>query len=453
MANERSRKITSIRKFQALNIGTLMYGVVFVYLVIFLVAALTQKHITYYEVVRGTISGNYRFSALALHQETVVDAERSGQIQYYAREGIKSASGSVVCAIMDSADFRQITYENFDPQEEDLTRIRTLMSTFSMNFTPSNFQKTYDLESGITGALSEVTRDQDDDYISIQNRCYAPESGFVVYELDGFEETVADNLTPAMFNQNNYQVEDLREDSTVHLGDKIYKLITSENWQMYFPLNEKMASELSGIENIRFRFLKDNRDFAAPFRIISNETGFYGEISMSSSLVRYATDRFLNIELILNKKTGLKIPTSSIVDKTFYRIPEEFAIVNEDTAKEITLKVEQFNVDHSSTIRYIAANVYSHSDGFYLINKSLLESGDFLLKEDTAKRFELGDDQVTTLHGVYNINKGYAVFREVTITDQNEEYCIVKDDNIYGLSAYDYIVLNASEVNVDQIIN
>ena len=54
--------------------------------------------------------------------------------------------------------------------------------------------------------------------------------------------------------------------------------------------------------------------------------------------------------------------------------------------------------------------------------------------------------------GVYNINKGYAVFREITVIDENEEYCIVSSNNIYSLAAYDYIVMNADEVTEDQIV-
>lgn len=42
--------------------------------------------------------------------------------------------------------------------------------------------------------------------------------------------------------------------------------------------------------------------------------------------------------------------------------------------------------------------------------------------------------------------------REVTIIDENEEYCIVESNNIYGLAAYDYIVLRADEVTEDQIV-
>ena len=58
-----------------------------------------------------------------------------------------------------------------------------------------------------------------------------------------------------------------------------------------------------------------------------------------------------------------------------------------------------------------------------------------------------------TLIGVYNINKGYADFKQINILYQNDEYAVVKSNTRYGLSVYDYIVLDASTVEEDEIIN
>ena len=71
---------------------------------------------------------------------------------------------------------------------------------------------------------------------------------------------------------------------------------------------------------------------------------------------------------------------------------------------------------------------------------------------DSSRKYQVTPDTVKTIQGVYNINKGYAVFRQVTIIDENEEFCIVDPGNIYGLSAHDRIVLDASKVNEDDII-
>ena len=56
-----------------------------------------------------------------------------------------------------------------------------------------------------------------------------------------------------------------------------------------------------------------------------------------------------------------------------------------------------------------------------------------------------------TLEGVYSMNKGYALFRKISIIDKNEEYCIVEKGTSFGLSQFDYIVLNSSKVKESDI--
>ena len=53
------------------------------------------------------------------------------------------------------------------------------------------------------------------------------------------------------------------------------------------------------------------------------------------------------------------------------------------------------------------------------------------------------------LIGVYYINKGYPDFRQITIKYQNEEYAIVEPNSIYGLQEYDYIVLFANSIKMN----
>ena len=56
------------------------------------------------------------------------------------------------------------------------------------------------------------------------------------------------------------------------------------------------------------------------------------------------------------------------------------------------------------------------------------------------------------MSGVYNINKGYAVFRVIDKLTENGEYIIAKPNSAYGLSVYDRIVLDASSVVDGQLV-
>jgi len=450
--HKRKRKITKYRRYPYFNIGTLLFGLVFIYMIIMMVMYATETHITSYEVKKGTISGNYRYDALALREETVVTATQSGSVRYFEREGAKTSAGSTVCAIDESGSTIVQSISDFSMTSDDEDRLRELLSSFTINFSPNNFQRTYDLKSSVEGLISEVIEENSDSSSTTRNACYAPASGFVLYKIDGFEDTEESELTSSMFSQSNYSVTNLRSQGTVSAGDTLFKLVTSEEWALYFPLDASLATELADSSTIKFRFLKDNVTFTSSFSIITNGDETFGKITLDNSLVRYVTDRYLEIELVMNKKSGLKVPISAISSRSFYKIPEEYAIVNEDTEDEITLIVESFAEDGSSTVRYVTATVYSYSDGYYWVDQELLSEDDYLRIEGSSTRKRLSENDIETLYGVYNINKGYAVFREITIIDQNEEYCIVESNNTYGLAAYDYIALDAPQVTDDQIV-
>lgn len=445
-------KITKYKRHSFFNIGTLLFGTIFIYMVISMFMYLTETHVTAYEVMKGTITGNYRFHALSLRTEEITTASQSGSVRYYEREGNKASAGSVICAINETGSTDPVSISDFVLDAKEASRLRDTMSSFTINYSGSAFQKTYDLKAGMESTISEIIEENSVGYISVRNQCTAPASGFVIYNIDGFEDVTEDQITSEFFDQTEYNPENLRNQKTVSAGDPLFKLITDESWALYFPIDQKLLTELNDIQKIRFRFLKDNETFSAPFTIIQNGDEFFGKISLDNSLVRYASDRFLEIELVMNKKSGLKIPSSAIVERSFYRIPEEYVIKNTGTDKEISLKVESFGEDGSSSVKYVTANVYSYEDGEYLVDENLLSEGDYIQLEDSAKRIQIQDKNREVLHGVYNINKGYAVFREITVIDENEEYCIVESNNAYGLAAYDYIVLDASKVTEEQIV-
>ena len=99
--------------------------------------------------------------------------------------------------------------------------------------------------------------------------------------------------------------------------------------------------------------------------------------------------------------------------------------------------------------KHVELNLCSN---YYLVDTSLFKEGDYVQMIDTSKKFQIQDSNIETIQGVYNINKGYAIFREVTIIDENEEFCIAEPNNVYGLAAHDYIVLDASTVDADDLV-
>ena len=441
-----------------------MFGLLFIYMIICVVMYLTTEHTTAYEVTAGTLSNNYHYTALSVRTEKLVNATQSGTVSYYAREGNKVGTGSIICSIDESGKLAEAISTNTINSESNLTptalkELKTNFSSFSINFNSTDFQSVYDFKADTESGIIEMTSEQSLSEIgelqggvsSLVNLFTAEQEGIVVYSVDGYEDLQVEDITIADFNKKNHTRSNLRVNSVVKSGEPLYKLLTDEKWSLMIPvLDKRMAAELSEQKNVRFRFVKDGAIFTSAFSLIQNGDDFFGKIDMQNSLIRYATNRHLDIELLLNKTSGLKIPKSAIANRIFYQIPKEYAVFEEEHPVEIGLLRESYNKDGSAVTNYLNATVYDADDDNFYVDISLFNEGDYVLMQDSSERFQV--NETATLQGVYNINKGYAIFREITIIDENEEFCIIQDGSTFGLSHYDYIALNAETVTDEQLL-
>ena len=111
---------------------------------------------------------------------------------------------------------------------------------------------------------------------------------------------------------------------------------------------------------------------------------------------------------------------------------------------------ETYLEDGSASTEFVETTIYNETDTEYYLDDTVLRIGDDIIKPGSTETYTLS--KRGSLTGVYNINKGYADFKQINILYQNEEYSIVKSNTQYGLSVYDYIVLDASTVVDDEFI-
>ncbi len=474
--------LARLRKVAGLNIGTIMFGILFIYMSFSAILYFTTTHIESYQVTSGPLSRNETYTGLAIREETVCTAPSSGYITYYAREGSKiNASGAVygLSSTKKSTSTASLT-------TEELLKIRNDMMSFSKGFNSSKFNNTYSFKYELKGNILQYAEsensssapltsdeyDESDDssgednitnsnvYAGNESICQSQSDGIILYSTDNYEGKTIDTVTAEDFDQNSYHETDLKTSDSVQSGDDVYTIITDERWSLLIPLSDKQAEKLKDRSTIRVKFLKDDMAQNGDFSIITIDGGKYGQIDFNKGLIRYASDRFLDIELVTNIVVGLKIPLSSIVTKDFYVVPSRMATTqNNETGFMLasgnkdsgTFKsVSIYASVEDTSVSKLATDGSEDQPMIYYIDKSSFKEGDALIDPDTGEKYIIGETD--TLEGVYCINKGYAVFRRIEILDQNEEYAIVSKNTSYGLARYDHIVRNADKVKEEDIL-
>lgn len=456
-----SRKIRQYKKPLNINLGIIIFSVIFIYVVICVFLYFTEKHIMPYEVKTGSLSVGNVYEGIALREEMIVTGTDSGYINYYAREGERVGSGRLVCSIDESGQLKELTesgqMEEVKLSEAELGSVRSEITEFTGGFDRKQFSAVYDFKYMLEGTALKLSNSsvlEELQTLSAGNSsffslCSSPSSGIVVYSTDGYETLTGEQITEELFDKEKYEKTQLLNNELVSAGDPLYKLVTDENWSIVIQTDKERAAHLLEEEFVQVRFLKDQTVSWAEVKVLENGDGkTYVQLDFNNSMISFCTDRFIQIELILEDEDGLKVPNSAIAEKEFFLIPKEYVTKGTNNADGVLRETYSENGEVST--EFIPTTIYQETEEQYYVDNSVLSVGTNLVKPDSTEKYTVSESAVLT--GVYNINKGYADFKEIQILSQNDEYSIIKSNTTYGLSAYDRIVLDAETVDLDELI-
>ena len=87
--------------------------------------------------------------------------------------------------------------------------------------------------------------------------------------------------------------------------------------------------------------------------------------------------------------------------------------------------VSMEKVDENGNLIYefVETTVYNSDENGFYVGNSNLKVGDYICKPNSTDKMAISKSG--TLDGVYNMNKGYADFKQITILAKNDEYAIV----------------------------
>lgn len=461
---KKKKKIVRYRHPMNLNVGIIIFAIIFVYMAFSVYSYVKKDKVQFYEVVEGNIVNDHQHTGLILRKEQVEIADRSGYINYYIREGKRASVGTRIYSIDETGSMATFMAENPEANvtltDGNLAEIKRQLSAFSGSYTSQNFSEVYDLQYSLEAAVLEYVN-----FNSLGNldllmqqtgitfqQVRAPASGVVSYAVDGFETMAAQQVSAASFDRSGYTKAITKAGNLIEKGEPVYKLVTSDDWSILFPLDEARLAEYSGQTSLRVRFSSNDLEADGAFSIITGADGLsYGKLDFNQYMVQFVSDRYVTFEVDTAKTDGLKIPVTAVTTKDFYLVPIEYMIQGGDSSSTGFMK--EVYTEEGTLSEFVPATIYYSTEDFYYIDmgeNGPFQAGDYIVKPDSQERYQIGSS--ASLEGVYNINKGYAVFKQIEILTSNEEYYTIRKGTDYGLSVYDHIVLNADTVYEGELI-
>lgn len=443
------------------NYFSLIFIAIFLYLIVMLVSSIRTDKIVGYQVKKGTLSENRIYTGIAIRDEHSVTSDYTGYVSYFINEGERTAYNNLVYCIDETGKLSDLLGK--DPTDDnalssyELNSIRLDLQLFSKNFDKTAFSSVNSIDNKIHNQLIQIQNRKIIENISDINNSHtndiidyvrAAKPGIVLYYQDGYEDYLPSDITKEDFDMDKYESHVVLNDDLLKSGDFVYKYVFDENWSLVFFVPNSEISRISDMSYVEVKFSKDLTTSWGALKVLkSYDDESLVEISFTNSMVSYARDRFVEIELLLEEDNGLKIPNSSIAEKAFFLVNKDY-VVKEDSAYKVLRR--EPGADGNPIFKKVEINVYKETDDHYYVEETVLRRGDVLHKFDSAVKGTESEYVVGaegTLPGVYNINKGYADFKRIEVKYDNDEYTIVDANASYGLRAYDYIALDAKLVN------
>lgn len=449
------------KKLPRPNIGMIIMLVILIQVLLYVIVYFNTSHIERYEVREGSLAVSNIYTGIALREEMIVNNPAAGYVNQFIYDGERAAVGDLVYTVDETGRLETAKSGQFEESklsDRELRDFRSEIINFMHGFQETNFDTVYDFKRGLKNTVAKISNSnllrnlEELSGSDIINYCYAPQTGIISYWTDGYETRSPEELGASDFEKTNYEKKQIIADELVEKDVPAYKINTSELWNVIIPMEPERGAELEREGYVKVRFLKNQYESWASTKMIYGKDGeTMLQLSFNNSMVTFSADRFLDVELILEEEKGLKIPRTSIVDKEFFLLEEPY-LIDEGQKGKRTIIRQCYLEDGTISTERITVDIYSYDEetGKYYVDATHLNTGDILHQLDSQATDVVREK--ATLTGVFNINKGYADFREIKVLYQNDEYAIVESGTEYGLKVYDYIVLNAEYVRDQEFI-
>lgn len=451
MSNE---KVVKFKRRRTPRVGLIIFFIIFIYMVVNVVIFYNKDHLAMYEVQAEDMAEETVFTGIAVREEALVYTDRAGYISCYVSDKNRVSKGMPVYSVDEnnlSFDLSSGNSEAAKLEETEILELKNLIYSFREDFCLTEYSLARDFKDELGTAFNELIQlklfdemqkaVQSSDGAASHNIMQSNVTGVISYQSDSLLGLSLDEVNAGMFNLESYTTSRLRTSEFCNAGTPVYRIVTSESWNIVVNIDEEFYLKNLETQRVRITVLDDGYSMTAPAEFIKKGDIYIAVISLDDCMVRYIDKRFLSVEFESESAYGLKIPLSAIAQEDFFVIPNQYFKSVEGYASSVIVK-ENFDVTSGEvSYTYLEPTVYYNDGTSSYIDTSLLEAGSYIFDSDSGE--ELRVTQVDRLEGVYNVNKGYAVFRRIERISENDDYCIIKKNTSYGVSLYDHIALDA----------
>ncbi len=459
-----NRKVVKFHSVPTVNIGVIIFGLMFIFVTVQVIRGFNKKSFSVYEIQNSYMDTNITGSAIILREETLVNTDSSGYINYYIRNGQKVAKNATVYTIDPTGTLTDMIADSSDDgltlNTAGYTEIKSGMSAFQNYFSDVNFSDVYEFKYDLESQVLDIASTQVLDELTAAGgsasgftQIPSAQSGIITFYQDGYESKKPTDITKDDFNLDNYTATHLKTGEIIQAGSPVYKLITSEYWNLVLPLSVEDAERLKNDTRVTMYLPNIPHEVYGDIEVIQNGEDYFANITLDKLMVNYCDERFVQIEIVMTKQEGLNIPNSSMIDKQVLKIPIGYLTSGSNSTYNIYFNVRTLDEEGNLSVTQVAPDIYYKDDSFCYVDPNDFEASAVLVKNNSDETMAITDMGRTNLAGVYNVNQGIAKFQRIEILASDGEFTIISQDVPYSCALYDRIILDATTVEEDQIIH
>lgn len=460
MANK-SSKITKYNRGIKINAGFIIFFFVFVYILVFVISYFFKEQISIYEVTTAQIADNNTFSGVIIRDEITVNTQAAGYVTYYVSDNSMVGVNDGLFSINEGNKENQEIAVNDKVviRDSDYLNLRRKIDTFSQNLSNTSFSSVYDFKADLNSLIFEAksgatTTNMDDllaqmeeKGVNITKSQFSALASNVIDNLNGVSKN---DISSTSFDTEKYEYTRLTTGDLLEKNAPALRLVKGDTWRIAIQLDSKQVEKLKDLSKVTVNLIKYNIKTSAGLELIEKNGEHFAILTLNKYIANYVDDRFIDIELLLNSASGLKIPNTAITSKDFYLVPMEYITVGGHSSKEGITKIV-YSENGEKDYVFVNTNIYYvDEDNNAYIDSNLIEAGTVINIPGTDEKYTISSK--APLKGVYTVNQGYFDFRRIEVIYDNDEYSIVSDATKYGLHVYDQIVSDASTADDEAVI-